>query len=135
MSNGQPGSVCVMGIANCDSVRKARRWLEGKKIDHEFRDFRKTPLNATELAELLRQAGPEQLVNRRSTSWRSLCGADREIIQTALNVFDAGSSSAIKSLVELMLNNQTMIKRPVLIAGNHTLCGFNEAEWSGALCP
>jgi len=91
-------------------------------------------INREELAALLEQAGPEQLVNRRSTSWRSLSSQERELAQTVLNAPDPGPPSSNAPIVELMLKNQTMIKRPVLIAGKKTLCGFDEAKWSGALC-
>ena len=102
----------LFGIPNCDSVRKARRWLDEEKIPYQFHDFRKDGLDATLLATWIEQAGWETLINRRGTTWRQLPAGAREGI-------NAQRAQA------LMLEQPTLIKRPVLVAGSHLEVGFD----------
>jgi arsenate reductase len=104
--------VKLYGISNCDSVRRARRWLDGQGIAYTFHDFRKDGLDAARLSAWTRQAGWEALLNRKGTTWRQLPAGRREGI-------DAGQAQA------LMLEQPTMIKRPVMEAGKHLEVGFD----------
>jgi arsenate reductase len=102
----------LFGIPNCDSVRKARHWLDDEKIPYQFHDFRKDGLDATLLAAWIEQAGWETLLNRRGTTWHQLPVAAREGI-------NAQRAQA------LMLEQPTLIKRPVLATGTHLEVGFD----------
>jgi len=102
----------LFGIPNCDSVRKARRWLDDEKIPYQFHDVRKDGLDATLLAAWIKQSGWETLLNRRGTTWRQLPATAREGI-------DAQRAQA------LMLEQLTLIKRPVLAIGTHLEVGFD----------
>ncbi|MAM88256.1 MAG: arsenate reductase [unclassified Hahellaceae] len=117
----------VMGIPNCDSVKKARRWLEERSTAYEFRDVRKQPLSTEEVASLLAQTGAAAFVNRRSSSWRTLDQRARDVVETAIERQDDPAAQA--SLVALMTDNQTMIKRPVLVLRNRASTGFSAEGW------
>lgn len=107
----------LYGIPNCDSVRKARQWLDGRGIAYIFQDFRKDGLDAKQLAAWLKQAGWETLLNRKGTTWRQLPAEQREGI-------DAKQAQA------LMLEQPTLIKRPVLETGKHLEVGFDADRYA-----
>lgn len=102
----------LYGIPNCDSVRKARRWLDARGIAYAFHDFRKDGLDPGQLAAWTGQAGWESLLNRKGTTWRQLPSAQREGL-------DAARAQG------LMLELPTLIKRPVLQAGTRLEIGFD----------
>ena len=103
--------IVLYGIKNCDTVKKARHWLDNRSIDYQFHDFRVDGLSSTLLEALIAQSDWESLLNRRSTSWRELTDAQK------LNVDKT-------SAVQLMLDKPTLIKRPVLDTGTKILIGF-----------
>jgi arsenate reductase (glutaredoxin) len=105
----------LVGIKNCDSVKKARKWLDAHAIDYTFHDLREQGVEKSELTKWLDAIGWETLLNRRSTSWKQLAESDRSDIDR-------------DKALELMLINPTLIKRPVLITDNVIRTGFNEAE-------
>ena len=102
----------LYGIKNCDSVKKTRVWLDKHEVAYQFHDFRVDGLSSRQLDTFIEKAGWEKLLNKRSTSWRQL--ADEQKID--LNAETASS---------LMLNNLTLIKRPVLDTGEQIFIGFN----------
>jgi Spx/MgsR family transcriptional regulator len=104
----------VYGIKNCDTVKKARRWLEQHGIDYEFHDFREDGLEQTVLAGWLDELGWEQLVNRRSTSWKNLDATVRDSMDQA-------------SAAGAILEQPTLIKRPLLDTGSERHVGFSDA--------
>ncbi len=106
----------LVGIKNCDSVKKARKWLEAHGVDYTFHDLREQGVEKTELAKWLDAVGWETLLNRRSTSWKQLPETDRSGV-------DRDSAQA------LMLANPTLIKRPVLITGKVIHAGFKESDY------
>jgi len=107
----------IYGIANCDSVKKARKWLDSRGIDHEFVDFRQAPVEGSRLDSWLGSIGPESLVNRRSTTWKSLSDDDRARVSS-------GDGAA------LIAENITLIKRPVLEHGSVIMVGFSDATYT-----
>lgn len=92
----------VYGIPNCDSVKKARTWLSGQGLDHEFHDFKKQGVPEAQLQHWLNTCGWDVVLNRKGTTWRKLDGA------TQAAVTDALSAHA------LMLQQASVIKRPVI---------------------
>lgn len=106
----------LFGIPNCDSVRTARRWLDDHKIPYQFHDLRKDVLDTRLLASWLKQAGWETLLNRRGTTWRHL-PAD---VRKGINAQRAQM---------LMLEQPTLIKRPVLATGPHLEVGFDSDRY------
>ena len=104
----------IYGIPNCDTVKKARKWLEGEGKSHDFHDFRKDGVDENQVALWLSKAGADTLVNKKSTTWRQL---DEE--QKVLN-------NDVET-VQLLVANPTLIKRPVIENGDELLVGFTDA--------
>ncbi len=112
--------VTLYGIANCDTIRKAKKWLDAEGVEYRFHDFRKHGLERDKLAGWVDRLGWEVLLNKRGTTWRKLDEADKQDIDTA-------------KAIDLLLAHPAMIKRPVLEAGDHLLVGFDEQQYRNAL--
>lgn len=106
----------LYGIKNCDTVKKARKWLDAASIDYRFHDFRKDGLQREQLVAWKQAVGWETLLNRRGTTWRQLPEAVKENINE-------------NNVLDLFLEHPTLIKRPVLEQGGEIRVGFNEAEY------
>ena len=106
----------VYGIANCDSVSAARRWLKEHGIAHEFHDLRKEHVDAQTLAQGLAALGRARLVNKSSATWRTLERSQREQIESG-------------NPVPVLIANPTLIKRPVLAGDGLLHCGFNPSDY------
>lgn len=106
----------LYGIKNCDSVRKARQWLNQADVEYKFHDFRADGLDAPLLKKWFKQIGWETLLNKRGTTFRQLADSDKQ---------NLNESRAYK----LMLAEPTLIKRPVLERGKKMLVGFSEANY------
>lgn len=104
----------VYGIKQCDTVRKALKWLDQKGSEYRFHDFRVDGLSADELQAWLDSDFSDKLVNRRSTTWRQLSEAQRE--------------SEGDALLKLLLDHPTLIKRPVFVTDRIFAVGFNPKE-------
>ncbi len=107
----------LYGIKNCDTVKKARKWLDDANITHEFHDFKKEGLDDALLSRWEEQLGWEVLLNKRGTTWRKLPDDVRDNI-------DAQSAHKV------MLDNPSIIKRPVVEHGGQLSVGFNADDWS-----
>lgn len=110
----------LLGIKNCDTVRKARKWLEANDFDFDFIDIRDTPVSKTEWKKIVANTDTEILVNKRGTSWRKLDDADKDI------------SSASK-VINLLTANPTVMKRPLLINEDMYHIGFKPEIYSELL--
>ena len=109
----------LYGIPNCNSVKKARDYLNQHAINYVFHDFKKIELCETLLAHWLIQIGHEKLINRNGSTWRGLEEA------TKLSLHDS------KSVIELMQNKPSIIKRPVLEKdGKIISVGFDVAHYA-----
>lgn len=110
-------SLLVYGIPNCNTVKKARTWLEEQGAPFAFHDYKKQGVPAERLDDWIKQVGWEVLVNRQGTTWRQLDEA------TKAGVVDAASAKA------LMLKQASVIKRPVIEQGGKVLAvGFDEKK-------
>lgn len=109
--------ITLYGIKNCDTVKKARRWLEQHGIDYRFHDVREDGLAPQQVAQWLQSLGWETLLNRRSTSWKALQAEQREAMDNTL------AQSAI-------LEHPTLIKRPLLDIGHELHCGFSASRYA-----
>lgn len=101
----------VHGIPNCDTVKKARAWLEGGGVDYRFRDFKKEPPSADEIAQWAATVGWETLLNRSGTTFRALADADKQGLDR-------------DKALELMAAQPSLIKRPVVTEGGKVSVGF-----------
>ena len=108
--------ITLYGIKNCDTVRKARKWLASEGLDYIFHDFRAEGLNKKELNTWVKAVGWECLLNRRGTTWRQLPEKTKETVDEA-------------RAITLMLAHPTLIKRPVLTNGKIVHIGFKPAEY------
>lgn len=111
--------IAVYGIPNCDTVKRARAWLDGQGLAYEFHDFKKVGVPAAGLERWLAAAGWEALLNRKGNTWRRLDEAQRAAVR------DAASARA------LMLAQPSVIKRPVLQWSDGAISvGFDAADWA-----
>lgn len=110
-------TIVVHGIPNCDTVKKARSWLDAQGVAYRFHDFRKDGLDPAMLRVWEAEAGWETLLNRAGTTFRKLPEADR-------NGLDADKAVAI------MLANPSAIKRPVVTGAGPVMVGFKPEIWA-----
>jgi arsenate reductase len=110
----------LYGIPNCDTVKKARQWLETNGVDYTFHDFKKEGVDKQTLAAWCSELGHETVLNQRGTTWRKLDEADRQGIDR-------------QKAIALMRQHTSLIKRPVLEYGSALLCGFRPDEWETLL--
>ncbi len=113
-------SIVVYGIPNCDTVKKARRWLETNSIDYEFHDYKKVGIDQKSLQRWCKEHGWETLLNKRGTTWRKLDEPDKTNLDEA-------------RAIALMQTNTSLIKRPVLEYNKTCLVGFNETTYAEVL--
>ena len=112
--------ITLYGIKNCDTVRKACKWLDAQGVAYTFHDFRQDGLTSSQVASWLEQLPLDTLINKRSTTWKGF--SDEE--KVALN------ESTAPQVCEA---NVTLIKRPVLDTGLEVITGFNEKAWQTLL--
>lgn len=111
------GAVTMFGIKNCDTIKKARAWLDATRIAYSFHDYKAVGIDADVLRGWVDEAGWESVLNRAGTTFRQLPDADKQGIDAA-------------KAIGLMLANPSMIKRPVLVADGRLLIGFKPDGYS-----
>ena len=112
--------IILYGIANCDTIKKARRWLDEHGVEYRFHDYRRDGLDETRVRTWVDELGWEALLNRRGNTWRKLSlaiqdGIDRE------------------SAIRLMLEQPSIIRRPLLETATNRLIGFSEDSYAELL--
>ena len=112
-------SIELYGIPNCDTVKKARKWLEAQGIDYAFHDYKKEGADAAKLEKWVEVAGWEKVLNRAGTTFRKLPEEDRADLDAA-------------KAVTIMQANPSCIKRPVVEHPGGLLVGFKQPEWEKA---
>lgn len=116
--------IYVFGIPNCDTVKKARQWLDSRGIAYAFHDYKKQGADAARIGTWVKQAGWEKVLNRAGTTFKKLPDADKEGLDEA-------------KAVAVMAANPSCIKRPVVEypakGGQGLLVGFKPEEWEAAL--
>ena len=110
-------TVTVHGIKACDTMKKARAWLEARGVAYDFHDYKASGIDPKTLKAWANQVGWEALLNRSGTTFRRLPGADRQDIDE-------------KKAVALMLAHPSMIKRPVLEKGGRLTVGFKPQTYA-----
>ncbi|XWN37798.1 MAG: Spx/MgsR family RNA polymerase-binding regulatory protein [Balneola sp.] len=109
----------VIGIKNCDTIKKTRKWLNEKEVEFEFIDLKKEPLTIDEIKELEYKVGLDVLVNKRGTTYRNLGLKDKKLSD--------------QDMIQTLQENQSMIKRPVLVFGEAVLVGYDEQAFNNFL--
>ena len=107
----------MYGIPNCDTIKKARTWLDGHQVEYVFHDTKKAGIDKARLQDWARQAGWEMLLNRAGTTFRKLPDADKENLTE-------------KKAIALMLARPSLIKRPVLEKKGRITVGFKPEEYA-----
>jgi len=107
----------LYGIPNCDTIKKARNWLKDNGIDYEFHNYKKLGVPEKELKAWVKKLGWEVLLNKRGTTWRKLDDTTKESLDETV-------------AIKVMLENPSIIKRPVLVNKKNILVGFNADEYS-----
>jgi Spx/MgsR family transcriptional regulator len=107
-------SVTLYGIPNCDTMKKARKWLDEHAIEYQFHDYKKHGLDESTLRDWVRELGWEALLNRRGMMWRKLDENTKKTIDE-------------QSAIQVMLNTPSIIKRPLLDTGKKRYVGFSES--------
>jgi Spx/MgsR family transcriptional regulator len=109
-------TIHLYGIPNCDTVKKARKFLDAKGADYSFHDYKKEGADPAKLAAWIEDKGVDIILNRRGTTFRKLTDEDKADIDAA-------------KAVTLLAENPSMIKRPVVEHSGSILVGFKEEEW------
>jgi len=113
--------ITIYGIKNCDTMKKARAWLDKHKVDYAFHDYKTAGIDRAKLEGWAKKAGWETLLNRAGTTFKKLSDKDK------VNVIE-------KTAIALMLAQPSMIKRPVLeLGGGKLLVGFEPDEYARAI--
>ena len=110
-------AITMYGIKNCDTIKKARNWLEGKGVAYDFHDYKTAGIERGRLEGWAGKVGWETLLNRAGTTFRKLPDRAKQNLDEA-------------KAIKLMLEQPSMIKRPVLERGKTLLVGFNPEKYS-----
>ena len=108
--------VTLYGIPNCDTIKKARVWLDRHNIAFRFHDYRKQGLDSKQLQSMVSALGWEAMLNRRGTTWRALPNEVRDNIE-------------VESAIQVMLDNPAIIKRPILATDDQLHVGFSDQQY------
>lgn len=109
----------IFGIKNCDTVKKAIKWLNENELNPQLHDYRVDGVELQWLAEMAEKFGWETLVNKKSTTWRGLDDAIKKNLDKTL-------------ALQVLQENPTLIKRPIVIKDEVALIGFNENDYKQA---
>ncbi|MBB3967068.1 ArsC family reductase [Rhizobium metallidurans] len=111
-------TVTIYGIKNCDTMKKARTWLEEHDVAHDFHDYKASGIDRAHLEKWTQEAGWETVLNRAGTTFRKLPDDARENLDR-------------EKAIALMLEQPSMIKRPVVEADGKLLIGFKPDVYGG----
>jgi arsenate reductase len=112
-------TVTIYGIKNCDTMKKARAFLDKAGVDYVFHDYNAAGIDKAHLERWSKEVGWETLLNRAGTTFRKLPDKDKEALTAA-------------KAIKLMIEQPSMIKRPVLETGKRLLVGFKPEEYQAA---
>ena len=113
----KPKPVTIYGIKNCDTMKKARSWLDGHDVAYSFHDYKASGIERSKLEAWAKELGWEFLLNRAGTTFRALPDKDKAALTE-------------KKAIALMMAQPSMIKRPVLDTGGKLLVGFKPEQYS-----
>lgn len=106
----------MFGIPNCDTIKKARKFLDTHHINYEFHDYKQQGIDLGTLQQWLESIDLSLIVNKRSTTWRQLSESQKtELLE--------------QSNLQILVDHPTLIKRPVLLTDSEILVGFSESDY------
>ncbi len=114
-------TITIYGLRNCDTMKKARQWLDAHGVEYAFHDYKTAGIDRTTIGKWMQQVGWEVLLNRAGTTFRKLAEGERQDLTA-------------KKAAVLMCAQPSMIKRPVLDAGQRIVVGFKPERYA-ALFP
>ena len=114
--SGSRMKTSVYGIKNCDTVKKALRWLDDNGISYDFHDYKKEGADKALVQAAIERLGWENVINRKGTTWRALPEKLREQMTD-------------KSALTAALENPSLIRRPMIVRGKSMELGFDEAAY------
>ena len=109
-------SVIMYGIPNCDTIKKAKKWLEQHQITYQFHDYRKQGINSAMTKEFCDYFGWEQVLNKRGTTYRQLTDEQKQTLNA-------------QSAIALLVEQPAMIKRPIIRIGDLLHIGFKAEQY------
>lgn len=107
----------VYGIPNCNTVKKAIDWLKENQVGYEFHDYKKKGITKDVLKQWTAKVGWEKLVNKKGTTWRAIAPGEQQKIKDE------------RSAIKLMIEQTSVIKRPVIETPDELIVGFDEEEY------
>lgn len=110
----------LYGIKNCDTIKKARRYLDEQAVDYQFHDYRADGIDEKSIQQFINVLGWETVLNKRGTTWRNLDEASK-------------AATNESNIAALLCEHPAMIKRPILKTADTLLIGFSKAEYAAAL--
>ncbi|AMS43813.1 MULTISPECIES: ArsC family reductase [Aminobacter] len=113
-------SIKMYGIKNCDTIKKARTWLEGHGVAYDFHDYKASGIDRKSLESWVKEFGWETVLNRAGTTFKKLPDAEKEGLDA-------------EKAITLMHAQPSMIKRPMLDLGSHRLVGFKPEAYEAAV--
>ncbi len=106
----------LYAIPNCNTVKKARAWLDANNIEYDFHNYKKQSIDKETLQQWVNELSWEVVINRKGMTWRKL----DESVRSAMNAEKA---------IDIMLENQSIIKRPLIVKNDKKILGFNENDY------
>ncbi|GLT17343.1 arsenate reductase [Vibrio zhanjiangensis] len=110
-------TITMYGIPNCDTIKKARKWLEAAEIEFQFHDYRKQGVSTDMIATFCQKLGWENVVNKRGTTYRQLSQEQKDNLNE-------------ETAIELLNEHPAMIKRPILVKDRDYYLGFKAEQYS-----
>jgi len=124
MSNPDTRTLTIYGIKSCDTMKKAVTWLEANGLEYDFHDYKKQGIDSARLQTWLKQIPWDTLINKRGTTWRKLPDTSKKAVEEAIDDEKA---------IALMMDTPSLIKRPVLVYGDHIEVGFKPENYEALL--
>ncbi|PLX59214.1 MAG: ArsC family reductase [Vibrio alginolyticus] len=110
-------SITMFGIPNCDTIKKAKKWLEAEDIAYDFHNYRKQGVDVAMVNEFCRALGWEQVLNKRGTTYRQLTQEQKDTLNE-------------ENAIALLVENPAMIKRPILKVNDQLHIGFKADQYA-----
>jgi len=110
-------TITMYGIPNCDTIKKAKKWLEAEGIDYQFHDYRKQGVDPAMVTTFCDALGWENVVNKRGTTYRQLPQEQKDSLDAT-------------SAIDLLVAHPAMIKRPILLVDGQYHLGFKADQYA-----
>ena len=106
----------LYGIANCDTMKKTRKWLEKNAVEYQFHDYKKAGIDEALAKRFIAAIDLDILINKRGTTWRKLSADEQQSLDT-------------QSAVSIIRDNPSIVRRPLIQKGEQWLAGYDETQF------